>query len=158
MGMKTLKKTILILPILFMFCGENEETKSSNWLTTDAQSIQGLHAPENIMAACQASGLIKVSWDAFSTNATDFVIERKVEGGEFEKVGDVSADALFFSDSVVNGILYTYRVRAVIMSGTQINYVSEDYSVSASASAANLCPIIDVPVDETQVPVGFEPA
>lgn len=157
-SMVTVKKMGFILPLLLTFCGDGQEQKSANWLTTDASSVEGLNVPATLHAACQSDGHIKISWDEFVTTATDFVIERKSPTEDFEKVGEVSSEDLFFIDEVANGIIYTYRIRGVIMQGNEINYVSESYSVEASASAASMCPVIvDTPIDFEEVPIGFEP-
>ena len=144
------KKIVLILPLLLMFlgyCGDNQEKKSASWLTTDANTVQGLNVPAALHAGCQSSGRILVTWDPFTSTATNLVIERKSPTEDYVKVGEVDLETPNFFDSVTNGIDYTYRVRAIIMSGPSIQYVSEDYSVEATGRAASPCPIaIDVPV------------
>lgn len=149
-GMGIRKKIVFILPLLLMFlgyCGDNQEKKSASWLTTDANTVQGLNVPAALHAACQSSGHILVTWDPFTTTATNLVVERKSATEEYAKVGEINLESSNFSDSVTNGIDYTYRVRAIIMSGPAIQYVSEDYSIEATGRAASPCPVpIDVPV------------
>jgi plastocyanin len=73
---------------------------------------RALAAPTEVRAAGQSESEVRLTWTADSA-ASGFRIERRKEGGAFEEIAAVPAEARSFTDSGLPGdALFQYRVRA----------------------------------------------
>lgn len=88
-------------------------------------------APSNLGAISTGpTAHIQLSWTDNSNNETGFSIERKAGGaGTFSEIVTLSSNVITYDDyTVIDGITYTYRVRAYNSFGYS------DYSNEKSAS------------------------
>lgn len=139
------------------YCGDGENKKSENWLSTS--DLQNLVAPADIQAACQSSGRIKITWNAgFDTVATHLEIYRKTSTGtdEFVKIEEVAVDAGIYSDTVINNTYYVYRAKAVVLDDDEtVQYLSPDFSPQTNqARASTNCGIVIDADEDTTVGAG----
>lgn len=126
------------------YCGDGKNGNSENWLSTS--DLENLVVPTGLSASCSSIGHTKVEWDpAFDTIATHLIVERKTAAQEYEVVAEVEIDEGIFVDEVANGVVYTYRVQAIIKEGDAVQYVSEGYSTedTAQTSSAGCSLIVD---------------
>lgn len=71
-------------------------------------------APSDLAVTANADTHTSLEWTDNAINEAHFEIERKTEGGTFQKIGETAANVTVFTDNnVTPGILYTYQVRAV---------------------------------------------
>ena len=117
-----MKKTLLIVSILVFaiiltFC-----SKSST------STEEGLNAPSNLELTLVGSNLVKLAWQDNSTEAIEFMIDRKE--GEFdwyENYAEVESNITSFIDNIPteSNTVYSYRVRS--FDGSDYS----DYSIPA---------------------------
>lgn len=108
-----------------------------NWYRTDR--MQALYlaseaplAPSALVASVLSDTRIDLSWTDNSDNETKFIIERKVDGSTFSKIGEVSANVTTYSATgLVASTSYTFRVKSYNLSG-ESTYVE----VAATTQAA----------------------
>ncbi len=69
---------------------------------------------------------IEIQWQSNLENRLGFVIEAKKEGGDFEEIGNVSAETLEYTHSnLISGESYTYRIAAQLDENTLSCYSEE---------------------------------
>ncbi|MGH7580786.1 MAG: fibronectin type III domain-containing protein [Gemmatimonadales bacterium] len=73
--------------------------------------------PTGLAATLQDDGSVDVSWDAVD-DATSYVLERNVDGGDFTEVGGSLTTASFDDTDIEDGVEYRYHVAAVNAIGT----------------------------------------
>ena len=72
-----------------------------------------LSAPTSLTATILSAAAVKLDWTTSDTS-TEFAIERRTEGGVFERIGVTSVGVLTYTDTTVAlDTSYTYRVRAI---------------------------------------------
>lgn len=153
-----IKKHSLVLPILLTFlgyCGDGKNNDNDQWIKTGG--LENLVAPSAVSASCQASGKIKVTWDAHvDTSATHLQVFRKaVTEEDFVMIDEVAVDAGIFSNTVPNNVYYTYRVKAVARNDEgDLMYIADEFSATSNQARAtlNCLIIIDEASEETFVP------
>ncbi|EDY81493.1 hypothetical protein VDG1235_1111 [Verrucomicrobiia bacterium DG1235] len=87
--------------------------------------------------SCVEADEVALNWSDNSDNEDGFEIERSIEGGDFESLAQVAADAEDYIDtSVTEGVNYTYRVRAFNSFGFSgyTNAASEYINVAPTVS------------------------
>lgn len=76
-------------------------------------------APQSLTAILDETGAISLSWLDNSTNETEFMLERSVNGGEWSALATLPPDATAYADApVLASTVYAYRVRAIGLGGT----------------------------------------
>ncbi|MDB5294023.1 MAG: repeat-containing protein, partial [Phycisphaerales bacterium] len=80
-------------------------------------------APSNLTATPATSTTINLAWTDNAGTETAYVAERAAGGGSFATIATLPANAASYSDAAaVEGVTYSYRVRAVIAGqGTSAN-------------------------------------
>jgi fibronectin type 3 domain-containing protein len=74
--------------------------------------------PTGVALTVTSGTQIDLAWTDASKNETGFTIERRADGEEFAKVGDVRANVTRFRDTgLTPGTTYTYRVKATNAGG-----------------------------------------
>jgi|GEM_PF-1642433 len=93
-------------------------------------------APSSLASTMITQDAVGLSWSDNSNNESGFILERRVSGGVFATLAELSANVSSYTDaSVAAGTSYDYRVKAVAAS------VSSDYSNILSLST----PALQVP-------------
>lgn len=110
------KLFILIIGIILICsCSTNNETNQNN--------ISVPLAPLNLSGIIDISNNVKISWVDNSTNEQSFVIERKIDTGNWIQIGSVPANIITYTDTMVNtGVTYFYRVYSSNSAGNSIDY------------------------------------
>ncbi|MFN3648336.1 MAG: fibronectin type III domain-containing protein [Armatimonadota bacterium] len=95
--------------------------------------VQGApNAPSGLVATPVSSSRIDLRWIDNSDNEIRFEVERKSEGGGYAVIGTTNPGVVAFSDTnASSGVTYTYRVRAIGVSG------NSGYSTEVSVSTPN---------------------
>ncbi|AGK52394.1 fibronectin type III domain-containing protein [Bacillus sp. 1NLA3E] len=75
-------------------------------------------APNNLIASLQPGPAVKLTWTDNATNETGFILERSTNGGTYTVIATLdqnpaTGDVNFTDSTVVAGISYNYRVKAV---------------------------------------------
>lgn len=91
--------------------------KASNSLgdspySNTASAIVKLHTPTQFDFSSDNAGHITLTWQDQSSVETRYEIERKKNGGGYAKIGQTSANAETYVDTLSASGTYTYRVRA----------------------------------------------
>ncbi|GAB3940932.1 hypothetical protein GCM10028805_03510 [Spirosoma harenae] len=93
------------------------------------------NAPTNLRQTAVTSNQIDLAWDDKSTNETKFEIERLGLTGSFIKIGEANANSPSYQDKSVTSLnTYSYRVRAVFVTGASSTY-SNTLTVSTPQEA-----------------------
>ncbi len=122
-----------------------------NWqIAFKPQLFSSLLEPAAPTALSAGTSLIQrqpgLYWQDNAGNETAYVIERKVKGGNYSQLAQVSADTEKYTDSSAQpGQTYSYRVKAVN------NKLSSAYSNEAAASVWVL-PKITLPDPDSELP------
>ena len=133
------KKILGLLVVTFFgYCGNPPPvTDNVQWL--DTSSSTDLVAPKHVgIDTMNCAGYITMVWDKFDSTATDLIIERKKDGGEFEMIQDMPFDpniTTFIDHSYDCGIKTgssdlncTYRIKSVIKAKNGSIDETSDYS------------------------------
>lgn len=116
-------------------------------------------APTNLTVPSASTNSIDLAWTDNASNETAFEIERRVEGGTFQKIGEVPADTVTFTDSnLVQHTDYVYRVRAVN------SYGNSDYTNTVTATPIVLIgipgplpvPLTAQPLSATEIQLSWQ--
>ncbi|USZ75744.1 hypothetical protein NGM07_00085 [Halorussus vallis] len=101
-------------------------------------------APSNLAASATADD-VSLSWDDNSNNEDGFRIERAHDGSGFSEIATVNAGVTTYDDpNVLDGELYTYRVRAYNASGTS-SYSNEDSATTSLSAPSGASQTVDTP-------------
>ncbi len=80
-------------------------------------NVQPPAAPTNMAATAVNAGQVRLSWNS-SGNVNNFIIERRVDGGNFSQIASVGGSQRTYNDnSVKSGTTYGYKARAVNSAG-----------------------------------------
>ncbi len=79
--------------------------------------IGALPAPTRFTLTPQAPAQIQLAWDQVG-GATSYEVERRPRNGAFAPVQTIPAGAMALNDTVLPGVVYDYRIRAVNSSTT----------------------------------------
>lgn len=79
---------------------------------TAVTPLATLAAPMEVQVTRLSDTAARVTWTA-DPEASSYVVERRAENGEWERVGTVSDGNVFSDDTLEAGVDYEYRVRAV---------------------------------------------
>jgi|GEM_PF-3196199 len=79
---------------------------------TAVTPLATLAAPMEVQVTRLSDTAARVTWTA-DPEASSYVVERRAENGEWERVGTVSDGNVFTDDTLEAGVDYEYRVRAV---------------------------------------------
>ncbi|MBI4834330.1 MAG: fibronectin type III domain-containing protein [Planctomycetes bacterium] len=114
----------------------NSVGSSSYSAETNALTI--LNSPSNLQATVISSTRIALAWADNSGGETGYKIERKTgAGGTYGQITSVGANVMAYSDnSVVDGEIYYYRVRAYNADGNSIYSGETNSPVSLNAPTA----------------------
>lgn len=82
-----------------------------------------LDAPSDLVATSDQN-TVSLTWVDNSTNELGFIVERSINNGEFQQLGETGIDVVEFTDEdITSGEIYTYRV------------IAKGYDVFASQSS-----------------------
>ncbi|HWX21681.1 MAG TPA: DUF5010 domain-containing protein [Candidatus Binatia bacterium] len=110
--------------------GSGESTNSPEVSATPQSQVPA--APSNLTVPSFVSGQLQIAWTDTSGNESGFKIERKVGvGGTYVQIAVVPAGVTSFTDTVLAGSDYYYRVRAYNAAG------NSGYSNEAMLSTAS---------------------
>ena len=120
-------------------------TLSGNYGTI-LNAVGLLATPSSLQASYSGSNTINLTWNDQAVNESGYFVERKTgSGGAFELVHTTGADATSWTDAVVRGAIYYYRLRAFITGTDTSSYSVEDtalvpltapFSLDASTSGS----------------------
>lgn len=80
----------------------------------EIEMMDSVYPPGNLYADSLDKDGVYLSWFDNSQNETGFVLEKSINGGSFEKIADLAADATRYTDtSLVSLASYVYRIMAV---------------------------------------------
>ena len=105
--MKTIQRSILVLACWVAFaCGGSSGSEDTEVAAPTQLKVEALE------------GGAHLTWRDNSDNESEFMIERKTDGGAWTTVGNVPFDTTQYHDaSIQAGTNYTYRVMAMPKSG-----------------------------------------
>ncbi|MCF2488886.1 fibronectin type III domain-containing protein [Dyadobacter sp. CY347] len=105
------------------------------------------NAPENLVAISISTTQINISWQDNSLNESGFQLERSLDGVNFTKLADLTANIKSYQNTGLKPATeYHYRVRAVNAAGASA------YSNVGSATTDNI-PVPDMPQNFSAVPI-----
>ncbi|MBN1183039.1 MAG: T9SS type A sorting domain-containing protein [Bacteroidales bacterium] len=90
----------------------NGYTNLEVYLNSLVDSIEYLIRPVNMTLTAENDSVVKVRWDDYSDNETNFVIERKIDG-EFQAIKTTDANDTVYYDSIPDYGHYCYRMKAI---------------------------------------------
>ncbi|WP_194768583.1 fibronectin type III domain-containing protein [Tamlana sp. I1] len=95
-------------------------------------------APSELKATVVSSSAINLSWTDNSDDETGFKVERKKGNGDFETISTVGENGTSYpSEGLEAGTTYTYRVKAVNLSGESV--YSNEVTATTSEGNTNSC-------------------
>jgi hypothetical protein len=95
-------------------------------------------APSNLSAQLVAADQVALSWTAQDEAASEFRIERRLDGSTFQPLATVDADSTTFVDTgLAPHVRYTYRVRACNDAGCS-EYSNEATAITPPAAPSGL--------------------
>ena len=126
--MKTIQHSMLMLACLVAAaCGGSSGSDDT-----------AVAAPTQLKVEALEGGA-HLTWKDNSDNESEFMIERKSQGGAWESVGSVPFDTTQYHDADIQaGVSYTYRVMAMPKSGghdTESGAFSNEVAFTAPADA-----------------------
>lgn len=78
-----------------------------------ADESPDMAAPEDLQAAVKSFNAVELTWKDCSDNETEFLVQRKTEGGSYEQIATAPANAQEYTDTTATGeTSYTYKITA----------------------------------------------
>jgi len=108
-------------------------------------------APYMLCVTALSNTALKLSWDDVSNNETGFIIEKKINSGEFTELVRLSANSTQYIDyNVSAGNIYTYRMKSINGYGLSESY-SNEVMTSTSISTPSPLSFTATSVSSTQI-------